>query len=207
MYLPDQFKECDVATIRELVDDFPLAVLVAQGGDGLIANHIPVIFESDSTVIGHVAGGNDLHRAIADSAEVMLIFKGEDAYISPNWYPSKPRHHRHVPTWNYQIVHIHGRISFHHDERRKRAIVGRMTKLFEDRTNGQEAWRMADAPGDYMTEQLANIVGFSVEIDRIVGKSKLSQNRDIEDAQNVCKELDLRGYKAMPRRMKDIFGD
>ena len=66
---------------------------------------------------------------------------------------------------------------------------------------------MADAPGNYMTEQLANIVGFSVEIDRIVGKSKLSQNRDIEDAQNVCEELDLRGHKAMPRRMKDIFGD
>ena len=207
MYLPDQFNECDATVIRELVAAYPLAVLVVQGRDGLIANHIPVMFEGDDAVVGHVAAGNDLHREISDNAEVMLIFKGEDAYISPNWYPSKPRHHRHVPTWNYQIVHIHGRISFHHDERRKRAIVGRLTKLFEDRTNGQAAWKMADAPSDYMTEQLANIVGFSVEIDRVVGKSKLSQNRDVEDAQNVRNELDARGHKAISYRIKEIFGD
>lgn len=207
MYLPDLFEECDATTIRHLVAAFPLAVLVAQGKDGLIANHIPVIFEDDNTVIGHIAGGNDLHLQLADDTEVMLIFKGEDAYISPNWYPSKSRHHRHVPTWNYQVVHIHGRLSFHHDERRKRAIVGRLTKLFEDRTNGPDAWKMADAPSDYMHEQLANIVGFSVEIDRVVAKSKLSQNRDPDDAQNVRKTLAAQGHTAMAGRMKEILDE
>lgn len=205
MYLPELFHETDADTIRELVETYPLAVLVVQGVDGLIANHIPMIFDGEDGLIGHVAAGNDLHRVIADNTDVMLIFTGEDAYVSPNWYPSKPRHHRHVPTWNYQIVHIHGRIAFHHDERHKRAIVGRLTKLFEGQTNGDRAWKMADAPADFMDEQLANIVGLTVKIDRVVGKSKLSQNRDAEDAQNVRKELATRGHAAMAARMATRF--
>lgn len=202
MYMPEFFEECAPDVIRDLVDMFPLAVLVAHGEQGLVANHIPVIFDGENTMIGHVAAGNDLYRIISEGADVMLIFRGEDTYVSPNWYPSKPRHHRHVPTWNYQVVHVHGRITFHHDEKKKRAIVGRLTKLFEDRTNKDEAWKMADAPADYMTEQLQNIVGFSVEIDRVTAKSKLSQNRDNEDARNVQQEMDRRGYPAMAKRMK-----
>jgi len=111
----------------------------------------------------------------------MVIFRGENAYISPNFYPSKADHHRHVPTWNYQVVHMYGTISFQHDDHAKRAAVGLLTRDHERRVNGTNAWKMADAPKDFMDRMLDNIVAFRVTVHRTLAKSKLSQNREKQD--------------------------
>ena len=140
----------------------PLACIVAQTDAGLIANHLPLLTGADGALVGHVALANDMHRLVADGQEVLVIFRGEDGYVSPNFYPSKAEHHRHVPTWNYQVVHVYGDIRFQHDERAKRAAVGLLTRDHERRVNGDRAWRMADAPADYMTQMLAGIVAFRI---------------------------------------------
>lgn len=124
MYLPEHFKEIDQAAIAALITDNPLASIVAQTDEGLIANHIPLLPSKNGVLIGHVALANDMHRLIADGQEVLAVFQGADGYVSPNFYPSKAEHHRHVPTWNYQVVHVHGQITFQHDIRSKRAAVG-----------------------------------------------------------------------------------
>ena len=124
--------------------------------------------------------------------------------MEPTWYPGKAAHHKVVPTWNYQVVHIHGRIGFQHDEKTKRAIVGRLTSRFERELNGDAAWKMADAPADFMAGQLQAIVGVRIEIDRIEAKSKLSQNRAPEDFDSVTAEFDRLGKSALARRMRDL---
>ena len=131
-----------------MIETAPLACIVAHTTDGLIANHIPLMAAPDGTLIGHVALANDMHRVLHDTQDVLVIFKGDDGYISPNFYPSKQEHHRHVPTWNYQVVHMHGTITFQHDTHAKRAAVGLLTRIHERRLNGDAAWRMADAPAD-----------------------------------------------------------
>ncbi len=201
MYLPEQFHEIDAEEIREVMESAPLACVVAQTADGLIANHIPLLVAPDGSLIGHVARANDMHRVVGDGQEVLAIFRGDDAYVSPNFYPSKPEHHRHVPTWDYQVVHVHGDISFQHDEHAKRAAVGLLTRLHERRVNGEGAWRMADAPEDYLRDMLANIVAFRIAVRRTIAKSKLSQNREARDYLGAAAGLRASGHEAMAERM------
>ena len=205
MYLPAHFTETDHANIAALIDARPLATLVCMGPDGMLANHIPMLRDGDEGLIGHIALANDLHRLVADGAPALAIFGGEDSYISPNWYPGKAAHHKVVPTWNYRVVHVHGTISFDHDEKVKRGIVGRLTTRFERETNGDAAWKMADAPAGFMAEQLAAIVGFRIDITRIDAKSKLSQNRAPEDFDSVRQELGARGKGDLARHMDAIM--
>ncbi|MCD1627947.1 FMN-binding negative transcriptional regulator [Seohaeicola saemankumensis] len=202
MYLPDHFVEANQSEVAALIADYPLAAIVAQTAQGMIANHIPVMAEGDTMLIGHVALNNDMHRLIPDHADVLAIFKGEDGYVSPNLYPTKPAHHRHVPTWNYQVVHVAGRITFQHDDKTKRAIVGRLTRDHERAMNGEAAWRMADAPRDYMETMLAAIVAFRIEITGIAAKSKLSQNREAVDHAGVVASFKARGLDRMAARMR-----
>lgn len=98
MYLPDHFKEVDPAEIASIIAGAPLACVVANSSEGLVANHVPLMFDKAGDLIGHFAIANEMHRTVADGQEVMAIFRGVDGYISPNSYPSKLEHHRHVPT-------------------------------------------------------------------------------------------------------------
>lgn len=201
MYLPDHFKEVDPAEIASIIAGAPLACVVANSSEGLVANHVPLMFDKAGDLIGHFAIANEMHRTVADGQEVMAIFRGVDGYISPNSYPSKLEHHRHVPTWNYQVVHIHGIITFQHDERSKRAAIGLLTRDQERRVNGDKAWRMADAPADYMLDMIGKIVAFRISVTRTVAKSKLSQNRDQRDFDGAVEGLRAHGDQALSERM------
>ena len=201
MYLPDHFKEVDPAEISAVISEAPLACVIANTSDGLVANHVPLLFDKTGDLVGHFALANDMHRAVKDGQEVMAIFRGVDGYISPNSYPSKQEHHRHVPTWNYQVVHVHGAISFEHDERSKRAAIVMLTRNQERRVNGDQAWRMADAPADYLAELLDEIVAFRILVTRTIAKSKLSQNRDQRDFDGAVRDLRQDGGAALADRM------
>lgn len=201
MYIPPHFAEVEPGAIRAIMEAAPLACIVAQTDGGLIANHIPLLPGPDNLLIGHVALANDMHRVIPPEAEVLAIFRGEDAYVSPNFYPSKPEHHRHVPTWNYQVVHVYGRITFQHDAHAKRAAVGLLSRIHERRLNGPAAWRMADAPADYMRQMLDGIVAFRIAVTRTLAKSKLSQNRDARDYAGTIAGLQAAGKGAMAAEM------
>ena len=202
MYIPPHFQEISSDEIGSIMEAAPLACIVAHTAEGLIANHIPLLAAPDGTLIGHVALANDMHRIVADGHEVLAIFRGDDAYISPNFYPSKPEHHRHVPTWNYQVVHAYGEITFQHDEHAKRAAVGLLTRNHERRLNGKDAWRMADAPGDYMQQMLGNIVAFRIKVRRTLAKSKLSQNREERDYVGTIAGLRASGHEPLAERME-----
>lgn len=202
MYIPPHFQEVSPDEISAIMEAAPLACIVAQTAEGLIANHIPLLAAPDGTLIGHVALANDMHRTVADGQEVLAIFRGDDAYVSPNFYPTKPEHHRHVPTWNYQVVHVYGEIAFQQDEHAKRAAVGLLTRNHERRLNGKDAWRLADAPGDYMQQMLGNIVAFRIKVRKVLAKSKLSQNREERDYLGAITGLRASGQVRLAEHME-----
>jgi transcriptional regulator len=109
MYLPKHFEVTDRDTLHAVVHACPLATW-ATVVDGLpVVNHVPFHLDptrgEHGTLIGHVARANPVWRHPAPS---VLVFQGSDAYISPNWYPSKRENGKAVPTWNYAVVHAHG---------------------------------------------------------------------------------------------------
>ena len=201
MYIPPHFEERDPAEIDRIIETAPLACIVAQTDEGLIANHVPLLAAADGTLLGHVARANAIHALVAEGQEVLTIFRGEDGYVSPNFYPSKSEHHRHVPTWNYEVVHAYGTITFQHDLQAKRAAVGLLTRLHERRLNGAAAWRMADAPEDFMHSMLNGIVALRIAVTRLLAKAKLSQNRDDRDQRGAAQGLAATGHKGLARRM------
>ena len=106
MYLPKHFKQTDIEEIKGLVACFPLATCVANTGAEFEVNHFPMIWRGDK-LIGHIAFANSMHKTLQNGCKAVFVFNAEDSYVSPNWYPTKAQHHKHVPTWNYQAVDMH----------------------------------------------------------------------------------------------------
>jgi transcriptional regulator len=207
MYVPAHFAEARIEEVHRILREHPFGTLVTHAADGLDANHLPFEFDADSgphgKLSGHVARANDVWSKVRDGDPVLVIFGAHDAYVSPNWYPSKHEAHRQVPTWNYQVVHAHGAIRVHDDVRFLRGIVARLTRTHEGRTGDERPWKMGDSDPAYIDEMLTKIVGLEVEITKLVAKSKLSQNKETRDRVNAAEELDRHGEPETARAMRD----
>jgi transcriptional regulator len=205
MYIPAHFAITDPHVLHRIVRDHPLGILVTQGPDGPDANHVPFEFDAaggpSGLLTAHVARANPLVRQCRDGADVLVIFRGDESYVSPNWYPSKHETHRQVPTWNYEVVHAHGRLTLVDDERFVRGVVARLTRVHE--AAEPRPWKMGDSPGEYIDRMLEAIVGIEVAVTRLEGKAKLSQNRDARDRLNAADTLLARGREGLGRAMRD----
>jgi transcriptional regulator len=193
MYMPAHFEEKRPEVLHRLIADHPFGALVTLGPNGLDANHLPFEFDPSSgahgTLRAHVARANPVWREAADRPDTLVIFQGATAYISPTWYPSKHETHRQVPTWNYMVVHAHGRIVVRDDEAFVRGLVARLTRKME--AGEAQPWKMGDAPADFLSQMLGAIVGIEIEVTQLVGKWKLGQNRADADrlgAANILRE-------------------
>ena len=189
MYQPAHFVEPDADTLLALMREAPLATLI-RGGTELAADILPLEVERVGDawrITGHVARANALWRE-ADGQPVLLVFQGPQGYVSPNWYPSKAQHGKAVPTWNYTMVQVHGTLRATQDAEWLRAFVTRLTERHE---GGRAVpWHVTDAPPDYIDAMLKAIVGIEIEVTRVEGKFKLSQNRSAEDRTGVVLGLE-----------------
>jgi len=203
MYLPQHFAETRAEELHRIIRENPLGILVTHSPAGLDANHIPFEFDAARGERGvlqaHVARANPLWTEFAAGADVMVVFRGVQGYISPNWYPSKHETHRHVPTWNYEVVHAHGRLRIVDDERFLRGLVARLTRHHE--ASEPKPWKMGDAPRDYIDQMMKAIVGIEVAVTRLEGKRKLGQNRDARDVDGAVRTLHERGNEALSSAM------
>jgi transcriptional regulator len=210
MYLPNHFEMAEAAELLAAIAAHPFGALVMDGPQGLDANHVPFLVDEpaqgQARLIAHVARANPLWKEAKEGQEVLVIFRAGDAYVSPNWYPSKHASHRQVPTWNYRVVHVHGRLFIRDDERFVRGVVARLTRIHEARTGSPRPWKMTDSAPEYIDEMLANIVGLEVEIARMVGKWKLSQNKEQRDREGAAGELRDRGETALSAAMLESLG-
>lgn len=204
MYLPNAFAESRPEELHRLIRAYPLGMLVTHTASGLEANHLPFLLDAargaSGTLLAHVARANPIWREVAGGADVLVVFRGQQGYISPNWYVSKPETHRHVPTWNYEVVHAHGRIRVFDDKTFVRGVVARLTR--EHEASEPCPWKMGDAPADYLSGELEAIVGIEVELTRVEGKRKLSQNREPRDFQSTVDALEQRGHTGLAAAMK-----
>jgi transcriptional regulator len=191
MYVPADFNEPRVEVLHARIAEHPFGTLITHGKSGLDANHIPFELASSEGERGvlhaHVARANPVWQDVADGDEVLVVFNAGNAYISPNWYPSKHEAHRQVPTWNYIVVHAYGRITIRDDEKYVRGVVARLTRTHE--AAQPEPWKMGDAPTDYIDTLLKSIVGVQIEITRLIGKSKLGQNKAVPDIRGAGQAL------------------
>lgn len=195
MYLPAHFAITQPDEWHRILRAHPLGILITQTAEGLDANHIPFEFDAApgglGRLTGHVARANPVWQQCRNGAEVLVVFRGVEGYISPSWYPSKHETHRQVPTWNYEAVHAHGRLTVHDDERFVRGVVARLTRTHE--AHEPRPWKMGDAAPDYIDAMLQAIVGIEITLTRIEGKAKLSQNREPRDRQGAIEALRQRG--------------
>jgi transcriptional regulator len=213
MYIPPHFAVTDPATLHRILREHPLGMLVTPGPEGLDADHIPFEFEpgqgvdddggapgAHGTLRAHVARANPLWQRCPTGTPVMVVFRGAEAFVSPSWYPSKHESHRQVPTWNYEVVHAHGVLTVHDDERFVRGLVARLTRQHE--AGESKPWKMSDSAPDFIDAMLANIVGIEVAVTSLVGKSKLSQNKETRDRRGAADTLAARGQAELAQRMR-----
>jgi transcriptional regulator len=201
MYIPEHFLIKDLEVIHQIIQTNPLGVLVSMTPDGLDANHIPFELDAGRGVLtAHVARANPVWQECKDGAEVLVIFRGDESYISPNWYPSKHETHRLVPTWNYEVVHVHGRLTVQDQEKFVRGVVGRLTRRHE--ATEPKPWKMGDSAPEYIDGMLKAIVGIEIAITRLEGKAKLSQNREDRDRLNAAEVLSTQGEVGLARAMQ-----
>jgi transcriptional regulator len=204
MYTPAHFRLADPAALHRIIREHPLGVLVTTTADGLDANHIPFEFDPDAGPHGrltaHVARANPVWQQCADGADVLVIFRGHESYISPNWYPSKHETHRQVPTWNYEVVHAHGRLTVQDHDSFVRGVVARLTRTHE--APEPRPWKMGDSAPEYIDGMLRAIVGIEIAITRLEGKSKLSQNREPRDRLQAADTLQERGKAELAQAMQ-----
>ncbi|MDE2365177.1 MAG: FMN-binding negative transcriptional regulator [Hyphomicrobiales bacterium] len=206
MYLPPHHRMDDAADQRALIAARPFGLLVTSGPGGLIANPAPFLLDEKTGPHGvlraHLARANPQWREADGVREALVVFQDVDAYITPSWYETKRETGKVVPTWNYSAVHVYGKLRAIEDRDWLRKLVGDLTDARE--AERKAPWKVSDAPDDYIDAMLRGIVGVEIEIARIEGKAKVSQNRTDADRKGVVAGLRAEGGVAALRMAHQV---
>ena len=186
MYIPKLYREEDREKILEFLKQNNFPALVTHDGEKPTATHLPVeVLENENgslTILGHMSRANPQWRSFGEQ-EVLLIFQGAHTYISPRWYD-----HVNVPTWNYMMVHVYGKVRLVEGEE-LHSLLSRLVKNHEEPT----AYSLEALPQDFVQKEMNGVVGFAVDVTRVDAGYKLSQNRNDGDHENIIRELEGRG--------------
>jgi transcriptional regulator len=199
MYRPPAFREDRLEVLQALIESHRLGTIVTHGANGLEANLVPFTLDRSrgpfGTLKAHLARANEQLAAFRAGGEALVIFQGAESYITPSWYPSKQEHGKVVPTWNYVLVEARGRPVVIEDPAWLLAQIGELTDANEGKRPAP--WAVSDAPELYVASQLKGIFGIEIEIARIEGKWKTSQNRPEADRVGVAEGLSAEGAAEM----------
>jgi transcriptional regulator len=188
MYQPVHFVENDLPTLHALIKAHPLGLLISSDADDVQANPLPFLLDASAGGRGvlrvHLARANPQWRHLAQGAKALAVFQGTDAYVTPSWYQSKKDHGKVVPTWNYVMVQVRGKVTVMEDPD---WLHSQLTALTGEHEHGRSSeWSINDAPADFIEMQKRAIVGVEIEIEQIAGKWKVSQNRPVADRAGVA---------------------
>lgn len=203
MYRVPAFAEDDPEVLGRLIAAHPLGMLITAGPAGLMAGPLPffLVEEGDRRVLrAHLARANPQLAELAAAPQVLVTFQAGDAYVSPDFYPSKAAHGRVVPTWNYAMVQVRGSARLDDGAEFLSAQIARLTEAQE--AGRAQPWAVDDAPAPFIAAQMRGIVGLEITVERIEGKLKLSQNRSAEDRAGVHAGLMAEG-QPLARLMPD----
>lgn len=200
MYIPKHFDETNPEILHTFIEQHPLGTLIVPTSTELLANNIPFLIDRArgpfGTLQAHVARANPIWKTPLSTIPSLVCFQGASSYISPSWYPSKKIDGKVVPTWNYITVQAHGRPTFIEDKTWLLNLVTRLTQKHESQL--PTPWQVTDAPADYIDTLLGAIIGVEIEITKLEGKWKMSQNRSEEDRAGAIKQMELRSQSIDP---------
>ncbi len=200
MYQPAHFREDRLEVQHGLMQEHPLGLLITAGAGGLMANPIPFKLAPSAsergTLRAHLARANPQIAELAAVSDYLIVFQGPQAYVTPSWYATKRESGKVVPTWNYATVHAWGRPRLTEDADWLERQLHELTQHQEEVRSAP--WEIGDAPASFIAPQLKGIVGLEIEIDRLEGKWKVSQNRPEKDRRGVLVGLRGEGREAEP---------
>jgi transcriptional regulator len=191
MYVPKFNEENNVPDLHLLIESNPLGAWTAIVDGNIVVNHIPFLIHKDQgelgTLVGHVARANSIWQGFSTEKDSLVIFQGNQAYSSPNWYPSKHEDGKGVPTWCYTVVHAHGIPRKIEDPE---WLLQHVNELSDTQESKQKLpWKVSDAPKDFIDMLIGGIVGIEIPITELQGKWKLDQNRSDSDNLGVIAGL------------------
>lgn len=195
MWIPDRF-EMPSDEVLDHLGMMGAADLITPGPEGLSVTFLPWVFDETvgehGVLRSHIARQNPHWELLAATdAESLLIWHGEDFYVAPAWFPSRLENPRVVPTWNYQVIHLHGHVRVHTDADWILRQITEQSDKFEEFL--PEPWSVDQAPADFIEGMARAIVGLEFVIDRIEAKSKMSQNKSPEDVEGIARGLEATG--------------
>ncbi len=186
MYIPKAFREDHINTLHKLMREYSFATLITQHEGVPFATHLPFMLDAqrgpNGTLLAHMARANPQWHDFASGQEELVIFQGPHAYISPSWYEVELS----VPTWNYAVVHAYGIPRLIEDGEELYQLLKTLIETHE--AQFEKPWPF-QLPDDYLQKMMRGIVGFEIEITRLEGKFKLSQNRTEAERENVIAAL------------------
>ena len=191
MYIPRHNEEKRVPVLHALMRAQSFGTLVTSGRSGLVATHLPIMLEQDGSAYGvlkcHVSRANSQWREFDSSVEAMAIFAGDHHYVSASWYPEAANTGAEVPTWNYVVVHAYGTLRVMDSDDELHRHLETLTDMHESAF--ANPWKVSDAPEDFLRTMKNGIVGLVLPIQRLEGKWKVSQNRNLGDQEAVMRGL------------------
>lgn len=182
MYIPTVFEEKDQGKLHDFIAGHSFGLLVSTLGGELFASHLPFLLDRDAgCLLGHMAKANPQWQELHDQ-EVLVVFSGPHTYISPALYAAD----NVVPTWNYVAVHAYGKCLVVEDLRSTQEILAKLVDTFEGPR--QNPWPL-DTNTEFFRKMVQAIVAFRIDISRLEGKWKLSQNQSRERRDRVQRAL------------------
>ena len=191
MYTPKHFSAPSDEALHDVMRAYPFATLVTTSNSGVNVNHLPLYLDGKGTLSGHLARANPLWQEVGSECDVLAIFHGPNAYVSPSWYPTKARTGMVVPTWNYVVVHARGKLKVINDVNWLYTHLAALTAQHE--AVFDPPWRLEDAPAGFIDKLIQAVVGIEIEITALTGKWKVSQNQPLENQLGVVHGLKQTG--------------
>jgi transcriptional regulator len=192
MYIPPSFKVEDLDKLAAVIQQYSFATVITCSGNSPFASHLPVLYrperESYGTLVSHMARANPQWQHFSNGDEVLTIFQGPHAYVSPSWYETVLA----VPTWNYVTVHAYGVPKLIECETEMEALLEETIEKYE---SGFAKPRQGALSKEFKSKLIKAIVGFEIPITRIEGKFKLGQNKSSEDLKGVYQNLRTSQYE------------
>lgn len=182
------FLEDRLDVLHSAIRELAFGMLVTHGADHFTTSYLP--FEIDAargphgTLVGHLARYNPQSQTAAAGVQAMVTFQGPHGYISPSWYPGKRTDPRQVPTWDYLVVEARGTLVTFEDDQQLLALLNRLTEHHE--AGREPSWQVADAPAEYVHHEMRHIIGIELRVENLIGRYKLSQNRNAADREGAC---------------------
>jgi len=179
MYIPPFNEEKVLSVLHSLIKSHPFGTWATLAHGEIVVDHIPFVLHETrgefGTLVGHVAKANPIWHSFATDVESAIVFRGDQAYVTPSWYPTKHKHGKAVPTWNYVAVHAYGTPKVIEDPAWMLAHLNEITDIHESQQS--LPWKVSDAPDEFIEKLMNMIVGIEIPISKLSGKWKLGQNR------------------------------